>query len=715
MVYVNGEPRAGDPYRYGYVHLPVLMRAGTNDFLFHVARGRFQARLIPPKAEAAFDVADMTLPDLISGEEVKTWGALLIINSSLQPQTNLEIHATIPGAATAITKVRPLLPLSIRKVGFKLESTALVKEGNLAMDLKLVTKLDNTLQILNSASLTVAVRRPEHTHKQTFLSDIDGSVQYYAVVPPRAPEAPERGEETARPGLVLTLHGAAVEASGQAACYAPKMGVYVVAPTNRRPFGFDWEDWGRWDALEVLELTQKRYHVDPRRVYLTGHSMGGHGTWHIGATFPDRFAAIGPSAGWISMWSYAGARRPDNPDRMAEMLLRAASPSDTLALLRNYSMEGVYVLHGDKDDNVPVAQARTMKQSLFGLHPDFVYHEQAGAGHWWGNACVDWPPMFEFFSRHRLPERKNIHQVEFTTASPGVSARCHWAMIDAQLQQLQPSSVKLRFDPDIRRLTGTTDNVARLAINRSHVNATEPVEVELDGQELGKVAYTKDWRENRTHDKDQLLWFQREQGKWKLAFRPSAGVKGPHRCGPFKEAFRNRMVYVYGTVGSPEENAWALAKARYDAEVFWYRGNGSVDIVADIGFDASADRDRNVILYGNADSNAAWKALLADNPVQLRRGIVRVGERTVAGEDLGCLFVRPRPGSDQALVGVVTGTGVAGMRVTDRLPYFVSGVGYPDCIVISPSVLARGTKGVRVAGYFGVDWSVSGGQCEWLD
>ena len=47
-----------------------------------------------------------------------------------------------------------------------------------------------------------------------------------------------------------------------------------------------------------------------RRTYLTGHSMGGHGTWHLGVTFPDRFAAIAPGRGWISMWSYAGAKRP---------------------------------------------------------------------------------------------------------------------------------------------------------------------------------------------------------------------------------------------------------------------------------------------------------------------------------------------------------------------------------------------------------------------
>ena len=54
----------------------------------------------------------------------------------------------------------------------------------------------------------------------------------------------------------------------------------------------------------VLDQVTKSLAFDPTRVYLTGHSMGGHGTWILGSTYPDRFGAIGPSAGWISFWSY---------------------------------------------------------------------------------------------------------------------------------------------------------------------------------------------------------------------------------------------------------------------------------------------------------------------------------------------------------------------------------------------------------------------------
>ena len=173
------------------------------------------------------------------------------------------------------------------------------------------------------------------------------------------------------------------------------------------------------------------------------------------------------------------------------------------------------------------------------------------------------------------------------------------------------------------------------------------------------------------------------------------------------------MLLVYGTQGTPEENAWAAAKARYDAETFWYRGNGSVEVIPDTAFRPDRERDRSVILYGNAQTNAAWSLLLAGSPVQAQRGSVRIGDREERGDDLACLFVRPRPGSDIASVGVVGGTGLIGMRLTDRLPYFVSGVAYPDCTVLGAQMLTQGVEGVRAAGFFGMDWGVPSGEWVW--
>jgi len=447
--------------------------------------------------------------------------------------------------------------------------------------------------------------------------------------------------------------------------------------------------------------------------------MGGHGTWHLGVTFPDRFAAIAPSAGWISMWSYAGARRAESPSPVDQLMARAVAPSDTLALVRNLAPIGVYILHGEADDNVPVSQARQMRKVMGEFHPDFAYHEQPGAGHWWGSECVDWPPLFAFLERRMIPKPDQVRQVDFVTASPGVSSRAHWVTIEAQLKSMVPSRVQIELDPKRRRFHGTTENVARLAIDVGRAlpdsTAGGPFTLELDAQVLPGVSAV-----STPPDSERWIWVVRTAGTWSAARSPALpSRKGPHRQGPFKEAFRNRFVLVVGTKGTPEENAWGLARARFDAETFWYRGTGSVDILTDAMFlgsrRADALRDRNVILYGHAESNAAWPVLVGEGPVQVRRGEVRIGQRRVTGDDLTCLFVQPRPDSDRAAVGVVAGSGLLGLRLTDGLSYFTSGVAYPDCLLLGTKTSGQGLPGPIAAGYFGADWAVESGEFAWRD
>jgi dipeptidyl aminopeptidase/acylaminoacyl peptidase len=703
LAYVNGGLRAGDPYQYGYLHLPVALHAGTNDLLFRCSRGRFKVTLATPPAPAALDLADQTLPDLIAGEKADTWGAVVVLNATAETRNGLVIRAAIAGQHATETPVPSLAPLSARKVGFRLRGKAPTSGDTAPLALTLFA---GKHQPLHSAAASLRIRRPDQTQKRTFISEIDGSVQYWALNP-----AQPLNRTSPPPALFLSVHGASVEAIGQADAYSPKTWGHLVAPTNRRPYGFDWESWGRMDAMEVLSLARAQLHPDAQRIYLTGHSMGGHGVWQLGALFPDQFAAIGPSAGWISFFSYADARRFTNATPVEALLQRATATSETLTLETNYLQEGVYILHGADDDNVPVTQARTMAERLGKFHRDWQYHVQPGVGHWWdasdepGADCVDWAPMFDFFAHHVIPTDQSLRQINFTTVNPGVSASCHWLEIEQQIQPLKKSMVNVRWDPGKRRFVGTTENVARLAVSLNHVKPGQPLKVELDGQTLDKLSWPADLK----------LWLQNEGGQWRLTSKPSPALKGPQRYGPFKDAFRHYMIFVYGTKGTVEENAWALNKARFDAESFGYRGNGSVSVIPDTAFNPRSAPDRGVVLYGNADSNGAWPMLLADSPVQVRRGEIKVGSRSSTGDDQACLFLRPRPGSAVACVAVVSGSGLAGMRLTDRLPYFLGGVEYPDVTIIGPEMLKEGSKGVRVAGFFGLDWSVDKGEFAWRD
>lgn len=724
FVYVNGEIRGGDSYGFGYLRVPVLLHKGTNEFLFAAGRGELRAKLVSAPSQLIINTADNTLPDIITGEGEPLWVATVLLNAS----TNFmkaSVRAVQRGAREQLMSIPPL---GIFKAPFLVRPPRVDSRTNIVkVTLEAVNRSTKAAPV--RAEFNLRVRQPNQTYVRTFRSRIDSSVQYYAVNPPASAPARDSGS-----ALFLSLHGASVEARGQAEAYSPKQWGYIVCPTNRRPYGFDWEEWGCWDAMEVLGLAQQRYRPDPQRIYLTGHSMGGHGTWHLGALYPDRFAAIGPSAGWVSFNSYVNANRPPATNAVQRMLRRAGAASETLLLATNYLQEGVYILHGDADDNVPVTEARDMRKLLATFHRDYDFHEQPGAGHWWdasdepGTDCVDWAPMFDFFGHHIIPPDETVRRVRFVTVNPAVSSKSHWVSILAQEHALEPSSIDVRCDPGKRRLVGATTNVAQVCFEFPSVKPGAGFTIELDGQKLENLTLL--------NPKDcgvmaqafpavvPALCLARHQGQWRPAHYPTAEQKRPERSGPFRQAFQNHMVFVHGTKGTSEENAWTLVKARYDAETFYYRGNGSVLLMSDVEVIANeTDRKRreravespNLILYGHAECNAAWSILLANSPVQVHRGSIRLGSRELAGADLGCLFLQPHPRHENALIGVVGGSGMAGLRVLERMPYFTSGAAFPDWLIVTAALPAKGLEGIRGAGFFGNDWQVQTGDAAWSE
>jgi len=696
VVHVNGEPRGGEKYGTDWVRHPVRLVAGRNEFLFMGERGRLRGRLFEPPAEVFFTDKDVTLPDLVCGEKGPFWAGLRLVNATGERLEKIEVVWRASGREGRVAIAPSVAPVMTHKLAVPLSLDSPTAEGPVPLEVRARAKAGR--RIIETPPLAVELKAvaPTAHHSRTFVSEIDGSVQYFAVAP-----QVESGTTAAKtkPALVLTLHGAGVEAIGQARAYKPKDWAYIVAATNRRPYGFDWEDWGRLDALEVLAEASRRFGTDPARTYLTGHSMGGHGTWQVGVSAPDLWAAIAPSAGWHSFSGYGGGVVYKDPSPVEKMLARANDPSETPSLARNLLHYGVYVLHGEKDDNVPVTQARFMRELLGRFHPDFSYYERPGAGHWWGNECVDWPPLFEFLRERARPADAEVRQIEFITANPGISSRSRWVEILAQIHPLEYSRVVIERDEAGTGFKGTTENILRLALDRPSVPAGGKVTVELDGSKV----------EVAPEAGAAVVYLERGPDGWHASAPPDPRLKNPRRSGGFKDAFRHGFVLVYGTRGDAAEDAMAFNKARFDAEMFWVRGNGSVEVLADTAFDPAKFKDRSVILYGNADTNAAWLKLLAGCPVEVRRGMARVGDRSYAGSDIAAYFVRPRAGSDIASVGVVAWTGRAGWVGSLPGQYFISGAGFPDLMLFSAETLRSGTDGVRAIGWFGDDWSLERG------
>lgn len=700
VAWINGELRGGEKYGADYLRHPVRLVKGRNVLLFRGERGRFKGRLYEPPAEVSFTDKDMTLPDLVIGEKGPVWAGLRLVNATAARLERVEVLLRVGGREIRTRLGVTVAPFFTQKLAVPLAVDAPAAEGPVRIEVLARAKAGRrTLETPVLPLELNAVAATAH-HNRTFISDIDGSVQYFGVAPMvKGPGAPDGR----KPALVVSLHGASVEAGGQARAYKPKDWAWIAAATNRRPYGFDWEDWGRLDALEVRAEAERLFGTDPARTYLTGHSMGGHGTWQVGASVPGLWAAIAPSAGWTSFTSYGGGMTYKDPSPVERMLLRANNPSETANLARNFLHYGIYVLHGDQDDNVPVDQARFMRQLLGGFHPDFAYYERPGAGHWWGSECVDWPPLFEFLKDHVRPADAEVRRVEFVTANPGIWSRSRWVEILAQRKPLEYSTVAIERDEAGKMFKGTTENVERLAIDIPALPSGEIATIYLDGSKI----------QSETGIDPLRLRLERGEKGWRIIDRPAPALKGPRRSGGFKDAFRHRFVFVYGTRGDDAEDLRAFTKARCDAETFWVRGNAGIEILPDTAFDPARFKDRSVILYGNADTNAAWAKLLAGSPVEVHKGWARVGEKRFAGDDCAACFVRPRPGSDVASVGVVAWTGSAGWVAASPVQYFVSGAGFPDLMLFTAEALRSGTDGVRVLGWFGNDWSLERGDFVW--
>ena len=105
-------------------------------------------------------------------------------------------------------------------------------------------------------------------------------------------------------------------------------------------------------------------------------------------------------------------------------------------------------------------------------------------------------------------------------------------------------------------------------------------------------------------------------------------------------------------------------------------------------------------------TNSAWKSLLSDCPIQVDRNQVAAGGTTMTGDDLSAYFVWPNSRSAVASTGVVTGTGIRGMKAANANQYFAGASGFPDFMIHDIRMLQKGVEGVKMAGFFDHNWKL---------
>lgn len=300
---------------------------------------------------------------------------------------------------------------------------------------------------------------PVTVHERTY--------RYGLYVPPSYDPAKEYA-------LVLCLHGAGFTGDAYLERWQTRLGEnYILAcPTYMQ--GTWWTRHGEELVLATLRTVQARYHIDPDRVFLTGMSNGGIGTYLVGTHHAPLFAGLAPMAGGL----------------------------DTVLMpfLENLKNTPVYMIHGRQDDIMPVELSRTIAQELTRLGYVFQYrehdrvHPMAG-GHFFPReelpALVRW---FDGRRRAALPQRLIVvrdatHLTPFGWARIDATDRIA-AFTDLLTDSRDEAIVNRRYarlDAEIvgpNRVEVRTERVRRysLYLNEALVDFSQPVTITTNGR-----------------------------------------------------------------------------------------------------------------------------------------------------------------------------------------------------------------------------------------
>jgi predicted peptidase len=182
--------------------------------------------------------------------------------------------------------------------------------------------------------------------------------------------------------VILFLHGAGERGSdglrstqiGAAAAIranperVPAIVVFPQAPLDTRWLGEPADA-----AMAALDATIAEFHGDRDRVYLTGLSMGGYGTYHLALAHPHTFAALVVVCGGLLPHATTTAVQ------QSPLTLGAADPyAFTAHEIRSLP---IWICHGDADTVIPVEESRRMVELLRAEGADVHYNEYPAVGH----------------------------------------------------------------------------------------------------------------------------------------------------------------------------------------------------------------------------------------------------------------------------------------------------------------------------------------------
>lgn len=532
-----------------------------------------------------------------------------------------------------------------------------------------------------------------------YVSIMDDTLQHYAV---GVPNAWKPGDKYP---LVLTMHGYGF---GQfLGSPAPvENGVIHVSAFGRG--NGDYKLWCEEDLREVVQACLEDYGCDPDRVYATGGSMGGTGSWHIATMYPDVFAAIAPIMGnanhhvWEEVWGW-GQREKTFMTPFRDWL---ESTTSAFTYAENLRHVPSWVVHGDRDDIVPVGHSRTMVQRLRGLGYRVDYEEQAGVGHGGFAAGTEARVKRAMLTQRRDPWPR---RVTFKTSWPRYQ-RAYWI----RLERASRPAVEAQIDA---RVLGQTIELTAVEVDRLSLTLAAPL---IDVGQPVRVTVNEATAFDDLVPPDGVVRLGQVEGKWQPVNRPSGLEKNETVGGPLEHTYMGRFLLVYGTTGDERTNHVNRRMAEQAAEKWrrWGREQPA-RIKADHEVTQQDIADSNLLCYGSPESNSIVAQVNDQLPIRFvpatdtEPGGVTTGSETFRGVDVGLKMCYPNPLNPERYVGVFGGVTWRGTWDIDgRFGNFFDWGVFDDRNWYDFNIFDQQTQSPEthvLVGYFDADWQLDGG------
>ena len=378
--------------------------------------------------------------------------------------------------------------------------------------------------------------------------------------------------------------------------------------------------------FEAIEAVCRGYAVDRRRIVLRGMSMGASGTWHLGLKHPDRFAALGPYAGYVDTHKFSetptGTFVKVGP--LPEYQERTLSTLDSMDYAANAGVVPAIACMGEKDVffQCHVLMAQAMKDE--GL--EMVHLISPGTGH-----VVD--PTTHREQMRRIGEivakgtEERPRHLRFVTWTLKYN-RCFWIEVLALAEHYRRAEIEARLEDDGSLVVEEPRNITSFRLSPG----TAVTRVRVGDTELG-----------RPPEGTTSVALERRDGKWVLG--TALNGKRPGLQGPIDDAFSSPFLCVRGT-GTPWNDPvqkWADAALKKFADEWrvWFRGE--LPVKDDTQVTPEDLRSRHLVLFGDPGSNRWIAQALPKLPLGWTRDELRLRGTTYAGAEHAPVLIAPSP------------------------------------------------------------------------